>query len=51
MFKAKQIFKMNLYDTFNMVQGFPLPSTEKQGDEFFEKLEQIHNESRGKITV
>jgi GTPase SAR1 family protein len=51
MFKAKQIFKMNLYDTFNMVQGFPLPSTEKQGDEFFEKLERIHNESRGKITV
>jgi hypothetical protein len=51
MFKAKQIFKLNLYDTFNMVQGFPLPSTEKQGEEFFEKLEQIHNESRGKILV
>jgi hypothetical protein len=51
MFKAKQIFKLNLYDTFNMVQGFPLPSTEKQGEEFFEKLEQMHNEARGKMVV
>lgn len=51
MWKAKLIFKMNLYDTFNMVQGFPLPNTEKQGTEFFEQLEQIHNESRGKIAV
>jgi hypothetical protein len=51
MFKAKQVFKLNLYDTFNMVQGFPLPQTEKQGDQFFEKLEQIHNEARGKIAI
>jgi hypothetical protein len=34
-----------------MVQGFPLPSTEKQGDEFFEKLEQIHDLARGKVLV
>jgi hypothetical protein len=51
MFKAKQFFKLKLYDSFQMVQGFPLPSTEKQGEEFFEKLEQIHDEARGKITV
>ncbi|MGG5253522.1 ATPase [Neobacillus sp. SM06] len=51
MYKAKQVFKLNLYDTFNMVQGFPLPSTEKQGEQFFEKLEQIHNEAREKVTV
>ena len=51
MFKAKQIFKLNLYDTFNMVQGFPLPDTEKQGEAFFEKLEQIHNTARGKIAI
>jgi hypothetical protein len=51
MYKAKKVFNMNLYDTFNMVQGFPLPSTEKQGEEFFEKLEQIHNLARGKIKV
>jgi hypothetical protein len=51
MFKAKQIFKMNLYDTFNMVQGFPLPTTEKQGTEFFDHLEEIHDRSRGKIAI
>lgn len=51
MFKANKIFKLNLYDSFNMVQGFPLPSTEKQGEEFFHKLEEIHNKARGKITV
>lgn len=51
MFKAKKIFNMNLYDTFAMVQGFPLPSTEKQGNEFFETLERIHDEARGKLLV
>lgn len=51
MYKAKKIFKLNLYDSFNMVQGFPLPSTEKQGQEFFETLEEIHDRSRGKIRI
>jgi hypothetical protein len=51
MYKAKQIFKLNLYDTFQMVQGFPLPDTEKQGTEFFERLELIHNEARGKRRI
>jgi len=48
MFKAKKIFKLNLYDSFNMVQSFPLPGDERQGKEFFEKLEEIHDRSRGK---
>lgn len=48
MWKAKKIFQMNLYDSFQMVQGFPLPNTEREGDIFFDKLEQIHNESRRK---
>ncbi len=46
MWKAKQIFKLNLYDTYNMVQGFPLPKTEREGMEFFEKLEEEHNKAR-----
>ncbi|WP_017472793.1 hypothetical protein, partial [Amphibacillus jilinensis] len=49
MFKAKRIFKLNLYDTFNMVQSFPLPSTEREGKDFFETLDDIHNNARGKI--
>lgn len=46
MYKAKKIFNLKLYDTFNMVQGFPLPSTEKQSKPFFEKLEEIHDNAR-----
>lgn len=49
MWKAKKIFKLQLYDTFNMVQSFPLPATEREGKEFFEKLDEIHNKARGKI--
>jgi hypothetical protein len=51
MWKAKKIFKMGLYDSYNMVQNFPLPSTEKQATEFFHKLEEIHNKARGKIAI
>lgn len=46
MWKAKRIFKLNLYDTYQMVQGFPLPKTEREGIEFFQKLEEVHNEAR-----
>lgn len=46
LWKAKQIFKLNLYDTHNMVQGFPLPDTERAAKEFFEKLEEEHNKAR-----
>lgn len=46
MWKVKKYFKMNLYDTYGMVSHLPLPGTEREGNEFFEKLEQIHNESR-----
>lgn len=48
MFKAKKIFKLNLYDTYQMVSGFPLPTTERKGDEFFYELERIHNAARRK---
>lgn len=51
MYKAEKIFKLKLYDSFNMVQGFPLPQTEKQGEEFFMKLEEIHDRSRGKESI
>lgn len=48
MYKAKKIMKCNLYDTENMVQYFPIPQTEREGEKFFEELEMIHNQSRGK---
>lgn len=48
MSKAKRYFDLNLYDTYAMVQGFPLPPTERESDKFFEKLEEIHNQARRK---
>lgn len=48
MYKAKKIFKKNLYDTYNMVSGFPLPGTEREGTAFLEKLNDIHDEYRRK---
>lgn len=50
-FKMKQIFKMNLYDTFQMVRQFPLPNTERQETEFFNELDEIHNQYRVKGDV
>ena len=46
MSKAKQIFSLNLYDSHQMVRRFPLPKTERQSDEFFDKLEEIHDKNR-----
>ncbi len=50
-YKLQQIYKANLYDTHNMVQGFPLPNTERKASEFFEELERIHNESRKVVAL
>lgn len=48
MFKAKKIFKLDLYDTYQMVSGFPLPGTEREGNAFFDELETIHDAARKK---
>lgn len=48
MSKAKKIFKLNLYDTYQMASSLPLPETEKKGDAFFAELERIHDEARKK---
>jgi len=51
MSKAKKIMKVGLYDSDTMVQYFPVPQTEREGEIFFEQLEQIHNEYRRKVTA
>lgn len=50
MFKARQIMRLKLYDTETMVQYFPVPQTERDGEKFFQELEDIHEQSR-KIKV
>lgn len=46
-FKAKKIYKLNLYDTYSFVRGFPLPKDERQAREFWETLEDIHHKKVG----
>ncbi|PEI85879.1 zonular occludens toxin domain-containing protein [Bacillus toyonensis] len=45
---AKKYFALNLYDTYAMVQSFPLPPNERESKAFFETLEEIHDRSRKK---
>lgn len=45
--KAERVYKLNLYDTYNFARPFPLPSTEKQAEEFWDKLEGIHVKKLG----
>lgn len=48
--KAKRIYKLNLYDTYAFVRGFPLPANERQANEFWEKLDGIHRKKMGIAT-
>jgi len=48
MYKAKKIFKVKLYDTYQMVSFFPLPPNEREGNKFFDKLEEVHDLNRKK---
>jgi hypothetical protein len=45
MSKMKKIFKLKLYNTFAIVNGFPMPSNERQEKEFFHELEARHNKA------
>ncbi|MBG9693057.1 ATPase [Lysinibacillus sphaericus] len=45
--QAKRIYKLNLYDTYSFVRGFPLPAHEKQASDFWEKLDRIHRKKMG----
>jgi deoxyadenosine/deoxycytidine kinase len=46
--RLKQIHKLNLFDTFQMVQGFPMPEGARAEDKFFRTLEERHNLARMK---
>jgi len=48
--KAEKVYKLNLYDTYSFARPFPLPSTEGQAEEFWEKLENIHVKKIGRKT-
>ncbi|WP_232700224.1 ATPase [Brevibacillus daliensis] len=41
--KVKQIHNLNLFNTFRLVSGFPMPKTPRAQDEFMKRLEEVHN--------
>ncbi|MBE3553573.1 MAG: ATPase [Thermicanus sp.] len=47
--KVRQIHRLNLFDTFQIVQGFPMPMTERDEAKFFKTLEEVHNNARKRI--
>lgn len=51
MYTAKKLYKLNLYSTYEFVRGFPLPSTEKAAKTFFEKLNEIHRQKMGLVSL
>ncbi|MED2258278.1 zonular occludens toxin domain-containing protein [Brevibacillus parabrevis] len=47
--KVKQIHSLELFDTYQMVHGFPMPKTERAKKEFWVSLEEHHNEARKRL--
>lgn len=39
---AKKLFKLELYDTYAMVRGFPMPDGKRETEEFWNTLFEIH---------
>lgn len=46
--KVNKLYELELFDTDNMVAGFPLPDTDAKAKKFFEKFQEIHDKHRGK---
>ncbi len=47
--KVKQIHSLNLFNTFRLVTGFPMPKTPRAQAEFMEKLNMIHNQALARL--
>lgn len=43
--KVKQIHRLELFDTYRMVRGFPMPRTERQQVVFWDELMQRHEDA------
>lgn len=50
MYKAKEIFATGLYDTGQIITSVEFPGNERQFKEFLEKIIEINDKARGKIT-
>jgi hypothetical protein len=44
-FKVRQIHKLDLFDTYRMVRGFPMPANERQQKIFWDEIDNRHEEA------
>ncbi len=49
--KIKQIHSLNLFHTYRMVRGFPMPSTERAKKDFWENLEAFHEQALRRLGI
>lgn len=47
--KVRQIHKLNLFDSYSFVSGFPMPNNEAQGNKFMIELEKRHIAARKRL--
>lgn len=48
-YKIQQIHKLNLFDSYSFVSGFPMPNNERSALEFMDKLEERHIQARKRL--
>lgn len=49
--RVKQVHKLNLFNTFRLVSGFPMPRTPREQEKFYKLLEDRHNESLRRLGI
>lgn len=49
--KVRQIHGLHLFDTYRMVRGFPMPKTERAKKEFWQELEDHHEEALHRMGI
>ncbi|MCM3593644.1 ATPase [Brevibacillus borstelensis] len=49
--KVRQIHSLNLFDTYRMVRGFPMPKTERQRKDFWVTLDEHHEAALDRLGI
>lgn len=47
--KLNQVYKLNLFDSWDFVSGFPMPNNERDGDKFMNELDERHKAARKRL--
>lgn len=49
--KVRQVHALNLFNTFRLVSGFPMPRTPREQEKFYSELEEKHNEALRRLGI